>query len=52
VCKLSRADGSSVEVSAPLARSLRGADEVHVLVKGLARELEGGSSGSGGPSGG
>jgi hypothetical protein len=51
VCKVSRADGSSVEVSAPVARSLRGTDEVRSLVEGLAQTLEAGSSGSGGPSG-
>ncbi|MFJ2162863.1 hypothetical protein [Streptomyces sp. NPDC087856] len=51
VCKVSRADGTSVEVSAPLARSLRGPDEVRVLVEGLARDLEAGSSGSSDSSG-
>lgn len=48
VCKLSRPDGTSVEVSAPLARSLRGTDEVRALVEDLARQLEHGSGSSGG----
>ncbi|MET9383697.1 hypothetical protein ABZY09_22170 [Streptomyces sp. NPDC002928] len=43
VCRLSRPDGTSVEVSAPLARSLRGADEVRALVEDLTRQLEHGS---------
>ncbi|WP_419669133.1 effector-associated constant component EACC1 [Streptomyces sp. 2-1] len=51
VCKLSRPDGTSVEVSAPLARSLRGADEVRALVEDLTERLESGSSGSDTPSG-
>ncbi|MGY5118329.1 effector-associated constant component EACC1 [Streptomyces sp. 900105755] len=43
VCKLSRLDGTSVEVSAPIARSLRGADEVRALVEDAVRQLERGS---------
>ncbi|MEU6354113.1 hypothetical protein ABZ896_33100 [Streptomyces sp. NPDC047072] len=39
VCKLSRPDGSAVEVSAPVARSLRGPDEVRALVEDLSRQL-------------
>ncbi|WP_308406967.1 hypothetical protein [Streptomyces sp. AC555_RSS877] len=45
VCKLSRSDGSSVEVSAPLARSLHGADEVRALVEELSQRLGDGSPG-------
>ncbi|MEU2622022.1 hypothetical protein ABZ642_28485 [Streptomyces sp. NPDC007157] len=43
VCKLSRPDGSSVEVSAPIARSLRGPDELGALVENAVRQLERGS---------
>ncbi|GGN31690.1 effector-associated constant component EACC1 [Streptomyces fuscichromogenes] len=48
VCKLSRPDGTSVEVSAPIARSLRGADELSALVADVVRRLE---HGAGAPDG-
>ncbi|MER7179431.1 hypothetical protein ABT404_08090 [Streptomyces hyaluromycini] len=48
VCKLSWPDGTSAEVSAPIARGLRGADEVRALVEDAVRQLE---RGSGAPDG-
>ncbi|WP_443078149.1 effector-associated constant component EACC1 [Streptomyces sp. NBC_01715] len=47
VCKLIRSDGTEVEVSAPLARSLGTVDEVRALVESLTRQL--GSEAASGP---
>lgn len=51
VCKLTRPDGTAVEVSAPVARSLRGPDEVRTLVEDLSRKLGDTAPGPHTPSG-